>query len=215
MSTRDDFLATVKERLRHGIPENPLRPVAPVPNPPIEYTVDTSNPEERFEAAAVAVGAEVLSTTAADLPSLFGRIVDEVLPMRVALADHPLSAHMEEMLASRDIEVVPVDDTAAVAAAELGITGAIAGIALTGSIVLDSSQRGARLASLLPDVHVALLDRRSIVSTPGDLLRALSERTTPLPSNLVLVTGPSRSADIELQLTVGVHGPRRVLIVLL
>ncbi len=215
MSTRDDFLAAVGERLRHGIPENPLRPIAPVPNPPIEYTVDTASPVERFEAAAAAVGAEVLGTSAADFPDVFDGMVDEVEPRRVALADHPLAALMREVLTGRDIEVVPVDDVAAVASAELGVTGAIAGIALTGSIVLDSSQRGARLASLLPDVHVALLDRQSIVPTPGDLLRSLSARATPLPSNLVLVTGPSRSADIELQLTVGVHGPRRVLIVLL
>jgi L-lactate utilization protein LutC len=64
-------------------------------------------------------------------------------------------------------------------------------------------------------VHLALLPQRRIVPTPGDLLRGWSEeRLEVLGSNVVLITGPSRSADIELQLTVGVHGPERVLIAL-
>jgi L-lactate dehydrogenase complex protein LldG len=86
----------------------------------------------------------------------------------------------------------------------------------TASTSLWGRRAGSRTASLLPPVHLALVRRDAIVATPGDLLRHLPERLPDgLPSNLVLITGPSRSADIELQLTVGVHGPRELVIGLL
>lgn len=98
-------------------------------------------------------------------------------------------------------------------AADLGVTGAVCGIALTGTIVVDSSRAGGRLASLLPPLHLALLPIDAMVADAGEVLRALPARR--LPSNLVFVTGPSKSADTELVLTVGVHGPRKVVVALL
>ena len=87
---------------------------------------------------------------------------------------------------------------------------ATAAIAQTGSIVIDSS-RNARAASLLPDRCAFVIDASTIVDTPGDVLRERA-RWWPgaMPSQIVFVTGPSRSADIEMTLTVGVHGPGRV-----
>jgi len=88
-----------------------------------------------------------------------------------------------------------------------GVVWATAAIAQTGSIVVDSA-RNARADSLLPDRCVFVVDADTIVDTPGDVLRNRS-RWWPsgLPSQIVFVTGPSRSADIEMTLTVGVHGP--------
>jgi L-lactate utilization protein LutC len=76
-------------------------------------------------------------------------------------------------------------------------------------VVLDARRAGSRTASLLPRVHLAIVSEATIVESTGDVLRDLG-RWCPdgLPSNLVFVTGPSRSADIELQITLGVHGPR-------
>ena len=87
---------------------------------------------------------------------------------------------------------------------------ATAAIAQTGSIVIDSA-RNARAASLLPDRCAFVIDAATVVDTPGDVLRHRT-RWWPdaLPSQIVFVSGPSRSADIEMTLTVGVHGPGRV-----
>ena len=87
---------------------------------------------------------------------------------------------------------------------------ATAAVAQTGSVVVDSS-RNARAASLLPDRCAFVIDASTIVDTPGDVLRDRT-RWWPAgpPSQIVFVTGPSRSADIEMTLTVGVHGPGRV-----
>jgi len=70
-----------------------------------------------------------------------------------------------------------------------------------------------RLASLLPPVHVAILRADRIYSNLPALVTALAEKGTA-GSNLVIITGPSRTADIEMTLTRGVHGPGEVHVVI-
>jgi L-lactate dehydrogenase complex protein LldG len=93
-----------------------------------------------------------------------------------------------------------------------GLTGARGGLADTGTIVVASGAGRARLAWLLPPVHIALLPTSRIYPT----LAAFLVHATALgsSSHLALVTGPSRTADIELTLTRGVHGPKELQIVL-
>jgi hypothetical protein len=95
--------------------------------------------------------------------------------------------------------------------AAVGVVGAVAGIAVTGSLVIDAARSAGRSASLLPPVCVFVLDANTIVDRPGDVLRDRG-RWWPgaVPTQIVIVTGPSRSADIEMTLTVGVHGPGEV-----
>jgi L-lactate dehydrogenase complex protein LldG len=93
-----------------------------------------------------------------------------------------------------------------------GVSTALYGLADTGSVVLAASAEEPRRNSLLPDVHVTLLAEDRILAGLAELFAALSGE---LPSALAIVTGPSRSADIEQKLAVGVHGPREVHVVLL
>ncbi len=97
---------------------------------------------------------------------------------------------------------------------KIGLTGAQAGLADTGSLVLQSGHGQGRLASLLPPVHIALLNTRNLFPTMAHFIQAHpgAARET---SNLVLISGPSRTADIEQTLTLGVHGPKAVHIILL
>jgi L-lactate dehydrogenase complex protein LldG len=91
------------------------------------------------------------------------------------------------------------------------VSRAAYGIASTGSVVLASSADEPRSRHLLPDVHVSLLREDAIVPDLASLFAAFAGR---LPSALAIVTGPSRSADIEQKLVVGVHGPGEVHVVL-
>ena len=93
-----------------------------------------------------------------------------------------------------------------------GVSPASYGVAATGSVVLAASPEEPRARHLLPEVHVSLLREDRIVSDLEDLFAALGRE---LPSALAIVTGPSRSADIEQRLVVGVHGPREVHVVLI
>jgi L-lactate utilization protein LutC len=73
---------------------------------------------------------------------------------------------------------------------------------------MESAPGRERLASLLPPVHVAIVDSSQILPDLFDLFARLeTSGTAALASNLVLITGPSKTGDIELKLTTGVHGP--------
>ena len=96
----------------------------------------------------------------------------------------------------------------------VGITGAFCAIAETGTLMLLSGEDTPATVSLLPETHVAVLPAARIVPAmedAWDLLRA--ERGVP-PRAVNLVSGPSRTADIEQTVTLGAHGPYRMLIVL-
>ncbi len=109
--------------------------------------------------------------------------------------------------AARGRDVLALDDV------PLGLTGAVAGLADTGGIVLTSGAGRGRLTSLLPPVHVAILSRRLIYPSLPVFLRALP-RSIADCSNLVVVAGPSRTADIEMTLSHGVHGPKAIHVIL-
>jgi L-lactate dehydrogenase complex protein LldG len=95
---------------------------------------------------------------------------------------------------------------AELAAASIGISGADAAIARTGSVVVVSGPGRPRLASLLTPVHIAIVQRSTIVESLPHLLAARPDLVTA-GSNFVCITGPSRTADIEHTLSRGVHGP--------
>jgi L-lactate dehydrogenase complex protein LldG len=100
----------------------------------------------------------------------------------------------------------------ACAEAAFGITSADYALAATGSLVMLSSPEEARLVSLLPPVHVAVVPRARIL-TGLDELFTLVPRPGAATSSMVLITGPSRTADIEQILVRGVHGPGEIHVV--
>ena len=97
--------------------------------------------------------------------------------------------------------------------AAVGLTGAEAALADVGGIVVRSGEERARLASLLPPTHIALVTPDQFHPSLFDWMEALRangrlEETFAGGSNLTVITGPSRTADIEKTLVLGVHGPR-------
>jgi len=102
---------------------------------------------------------------------------------------------------------------AQLARASAGVTGALAGLADTGSIVLTSGPARPRLASLLPPTHIALLRVVDIYPGLPDFFAAQPDAVRT-GSNVVVITGPSRTADIELTPVLGVHGPKSLQVVL-
>jgi L-lactate dehydrogenase complex protein LldG len=95
------------------------------------------------------------------------------------------------------------------AATEVGITSADYALADTGSLVMFTESKESRLLSLLPPCHIAVIESSKIVASLDDVFRL-----RPLPgsdsSAMVVITGPSRTADIEMRLVRGVHGPGEI-----
>ena len=105
------------------------------------------------------------------------------------------------------------------ARADLGLSGVDAVIAETGTLMLAAQPGQMRGVSLLPPVHVAIARTDQVVATFADALRSVRQAGGDVQQNLTscisFVTGPSRTGDIELKLTVGVHGPGELHLVLL
>lgn len=100
-----------------------------------------------------------------------------------------------------------------IATADLGLTGVDLAVAETGSLVLRSGPGRPRSTSLLPPYHVAVFDRTALVeslSQVGVFLEAWYADPGTAGAVINVITGPSRTADIELTLTRGVHGPKEV-----
>lgn len=109
-----------------------------------------------------------------------------------------------EMLVELDVEIVPPDrDKRALAECDLGVTGADAALPETGTLVLRASPEHPQMVSLLPRVHLAIV-RPSVLR--ADLHQVLDE--VKGDKRVHFITGPSRTADIEKTLTIGVHGPK-------
>jgi len=156
---------------------------------------------ERWVRAFTALGGHVHRATEAEVSATIGVAVADRGPVLV-----------DERLTPSDGQWLrwPTCGLEVAATAQCGVIEATAGIALTGSVVVDTNRSG-RLVSLLPPVAVFVLRSSSVVPLPGDVLRSHGERwPSGPPTNVVLITGPSRSGDIEMSLVVGVHGPGEV-----
>jgi L-lactate dehydrogenase complex protein LldG len=95
--------------------------------------------------------------------------------------------------------------------ADVGLSGADAALAETGSVIVSSGPGRGRLATLLPPVHVALVPTSRL--TP-DLFTWTAARGDDTPASLTVISGPSKTADIEQVLAIGVHGPKRFIVIL-
>ena len=96
------------------------------------------------------------------------------------------------------------------AQADLGLTGAEYAFAETGSLVLTSGGDKARITSLLPPVHIALLPESRLLPSIFEWQR---NHLTEMPANLFFISGPSKTGDIEQAPIVGVHGPKQFIVI--
>lgn len=96
--------------------------------------------------------------------------------------------------------------------AQAGLTGAQAGFADTGTLALSLGRRRSLLPSLLPEVHLALLRAGDIYESMQDWLSRGGAQLIASTQCMTLITGPSRTADIEMTLTIGVHGPAQLIV---
>jgi len=95
------------------------------------------------------------------------------------------------------------------------LTGSFCGIAETGTLMLLSGATSPTTLNFLPDIHLVLLRQSTIVGSYEDAWGKLRARGQGMPRTVNMITGPSRSADIEQKLQMGAHGPKRLIILLL
>jgi L-lactate dehydrogenase complex protein LldG len=203
-----------------------LRAAAPSAAPASDFSVvekKTWSPAarlERLRAAMTAVHTEFLDATADGWPETVRAFLVAQGAKNVALGPKAAAGRLlaEACARAGTPAVVPYDRPVEEWKAELfdgidaGFTSVRSAIADTGSLVLWPSPEEPRLLSLVPPLHVALLSAGAIRNT---LLGVMRDEgwAKGLPPNALLVSGPSKTADIEQTLAYGVHGPKRLVVV--
>jgi len=197
------------DAVRRALGRSPAEPVPPRPEVlPPRLAGGPDDEVDRFLREVTALSGVARRLRPADLDSLLERLVREHEIRRACLWATPLLARMEVAgrLTRLGVTIVPPDAGMQVLAeCDLGVTEADFALAETGTLGLLSSAERPRGVSLLPRIHLAFVDP---VAFRADLHQVFAEaRNAPY---LVLVTGPSRTADIELTVTLGVHGPQQL-----
>lgn len=163
----------------------------------------------RFRECATRLASSVAGpVSAAEVPAAVARYLDEQKLLRRAVC-WPGLANIDWKSAGLELETRPArgDDL-------IGISGVFCGIAETGTLMLLSGAPTPPTVSLLPETHIALLPVARIVAHMEDGWELLRREHGKMPRAVNFVSGPSRTADIEQTVTLGAHGPYRVLIVL-
>jgi L-lactate dehydrogenase complex protein LldG len=222
MSTaaREAILESIRSHLAVSAPfdarELPVNHENPVilSKPPIAPTLT-----ESFMINLTAVGGHCIITQgqsgiAKSLTEIISNLQKTKLrAQRIAISDTSLVEQLMQMT-DLDIEELKVTPSAAeIFQFDVGITTAQAAIADTGTLVLDSAHERHRLVSLVPPVHIAIIDAAQIYGTLSEALNWLRSNKEISPA-VTFITGPSRTADIELTLTIGVHGPQELYVII-
>lgn len=122
----------------------------------------------------------------------------------------------KEELKNAGLKLVTAKNKNRIANSDIGITEVDYAIADTGTLVLLANKYQPRSVSLLPPIHVAVVQPENLVSNIQDLfilLKSRQEEGEDITSCMTFITGPSRTADIELNLTLGVHGPKELYVI--
>ncbi len=161
---------------------------------------------------AEATNATIARVAAAEVPGeVAAYMARNNLPARAAMA--PSAALDAYDWASQ--KMLSLRRGAAVGQDQVSITGAFAGIAETGTLVMTSGPDHPVSLNLLPDTHIVVLPEADIVGGYEDVWQRLRQRygKDRMPRTVNTITGPSRTADIEQTIELGAHGPRRMHIV--
>jgi len=132
---------------------------------------------------------------------------------RIALSDDAVVERLARLIPVEVDEIKVAPGAAELFGYDVGISRAQGAIAETGTLVLDTERERHRLVSLLPPVHIAIVDASQIHLTLGETLLVLRRDTEEVSPTITFITGPSRTADIELTLAIGVHGPQELYVI--
>ena len=207
-SAREQILSAIRGGLDAGAVPKPFPEVADVAIRSV-FTPANHLPEEAFAEAFIALGGKFIYC--ASEPELFEALhalIDDREWKETLCAD---PAWLDKLHRGGLPFIRPAAE--GTESADACITGCEYLVARTGSVVLSSAQPGGRVAPVYYPVHIIIARVGQLVEDLGDGLTALMEkRGKNLPSLINLNTGPSRTADIEKTLVVGVHGPKEVFV---
>ena len=213
-SQRDEILAALRLGTRDAaIPPASIQAAPVHPSPGETSLLSRDDLGDLFLSRVAEFGARVTTTERSKVPdAIFHALALHSVENCAAPHDLP-----SEWMADRYSWLI---DDGSVPATELAVvdgvvTGCAIAIAATGTIVLDSGpSQGRRAISLLPDLHVCVVFADQLVDDVPAAITRCAETVRVSQSPLTLISGPSATSDIELHRIEGVHGPRRLDVIL-
>ncbi len=193
------------------------RLAAHAPNLRPARAADNATVVSRFAEEAVRAGTDVRHATGVDeIPAIIAAYLREQnMPGGIRVSDDPISTAIpwvNEPLISVSTGAADPGDTAS-------LSVALSGIAETGTLMMNSSPENPTMLNYLPFLHVGVLPESQIVgsleSAWSILRRQSGSENTAMPRMINLITGPSRTADIEQELLMGAHGPQKHMVIIL
>jgi L-lactate dehydrogenase complex protein LldG len=210
-AAREEIFTRIRRSLRRNAPlaaPPPHRSQAPESNvrprlekDPLEYFI------EKIHAAA---GTVDRVTAISNIVQVTADYLDRHgLEPRLVVAEDPLIRELA-WPAEWEIHAGPAtgDD-------HIGVGAAFAGVAETGTLVMLSGADNPTTLNFLPDDHIVVVSALQIVAHLEDAWRLLHDGTTAMPRTVNLITGPSRTADVEQTIQLGAHGPRRLHVIVI
>ena len=202
-AAREEILRRVRTGLNTGVTPIDL---APVPSPrPAAF----ANHKARFLAFAEASSASIAEVAElSEVPTAVVRYLDaQGLTRTAAVWETLRSLPWNAAGVAAEFRAATGDDA-------VGITGIFCAIAETGTLVVHSGPDTAATTSLLPETHIAVVPVSRIVPGMEEALALLMLERGALPRSVNLISGPSRTGDIEQTIVLGAHGPSRVHLIL-
>ncbi|WP_428241625.1 LutC/YkgG family protein [Gynuella sp.] len=208
MSSRDAILAR-------------LRSVSPVRHSEPETTVQEISAEDmfsQFKHSLEAVHGDVMLIQPDELASSLESYCRKLGVRSYSCSDHNwLAEHLTQFRAIKEYQwrsptSVVQHRSELFHHLDMGITSAVGWIAETGTVVLQSSEHEPRALSLVPPCHVVIVRESDGFA---DMAAFMCQQQTPLPTNLIMISGPSKTADIQQTLAYGAHGPAQFLVIIL
>jgi L-lactate dehydrogenase complex protein LldF len=188
--------------INHRVAENTEKEFKQKENPSeLRDSVVQKNKIEQFSEELTALGGNVYRVTQENLNAELLKFLREKNVEDVAMWEK-VSGVDEAYLTKAGIKLDRSD-----ANLKVGITGATSAVAETGTLVIASGAGESLTTSLLPEIHIAAIKSSQILETLEEALQLDEIKSS---ASIALISGPSRTADIEMTLTIGVHGPKEI-----
>lgn len=207
-TAREAILGSIRSHLAASVPDDEISHAF------TRMNTDLSSSEEicgQFKASLEAVDGHCMIVRGDN--EIAQVLTSIVRGQYIAISDNP---EVERLLHLTDLEIEElgiVPNAHEIFRFDVGISTVQAAIAETGTLVLDSTRERHRLLSLVPPVHIAIVKASQIYRTLGEVL-SLIRKDKEISPAVTFITGPSRTADIELTLAIGVHGPQELYVII-
>lgn len=225
MDQYETVIGRIRQGLNPGATQEPAGPVAAQTTPAAPRGLDPDELRSQFVAALKAVGGNAIeASTEANAVEKIGDVLRSAGVRSAAIGEGittdaaPAVARLSH--AGYQLTSIPQHNgphgalKQTLSAIDAGIVEADYGIASTGTLVMIADAARPRSLSLLPPVNIVLLRAARILPDLAAVLRTVGPQTV-VAHPMVMITGPSRTADIEKRIVIGVHGPRELYVVVI